>query len=63
MSEPSFADRLKAHGLKIPEAEIPNLEKFVEDLDRAAAFVRSVERSYAEEPSNVFRLTPASAAG
>jgi hypothetical protein len=58
MSEIPFADRLKAHGLTFPEAEIPALEKFVEDLERAAAFVRSIERSYAEEPSNVFRLTP-----
>jgi hypothetical protein len=37
---------------------MPAFEKFVEDLERAAAWVRSVERSYAEEPSNVFRLTP-----
>ncbi len=58
MSEITFADRLEAHGLKFPESEIPALEKFVEDIDRAAAFVRSIERSYAEEPSNVFRLMP-----
>jgi len=58
MSDIPFADRVKAHGLKIPEAEMPAFEKFVEDLERAAAWVRSVERSYAEEPSNVFRLTP-----
>ena len=58
MTKTEFSARLKEHGLKIPEAEIANLQAFVEDLDRAAAFVRSVERSYAEEPSNVFRLKP-----
>jgi hypothetical protein len=59
MSDNSFDDRLKASGLRFPEGEIANLKTFVEDLDRAAAFVRSIERSYTEEPSNVFRLTPA----
>ncbi|MGI4941537.1 MAG: hypothetical protein ACRYHQ_13415 [Janthinobacterium lividum] len=63
MSADSFDDRLKASGLTFPEAEVANLRAFVEDLDRAAAFVRSVERSYAEEPSNVFRLTPAMPGG
>jgi hypothetical protein len=58
MSETAFVERMKSYGLKFPEAEIPALEKFVADVDRAAAFVRSIERSYAEEPSNVFRLTP-----
>jgi hypothetical protein len=57
MSETSFADRLKVHGLKFPESEIPALEAFVQDLERAAALMRSIERSYAEEPSNAFRLT------
>ena len=38
---------------------MPKLEELVRDMERAAAAVRSVERSYLEEPSNVFRLTPA----
>ncbi len=58
MSDTSIADRMKAHGLKLPEAELPKFEEFVKDLDRAAAFVRSVERPYSEEPGNVFRLAP-----
>ncbi len=54
----AFDDRMKKYGLKLSEAEKPKLEELVKDLDRAAAAIRSVERSYAEEPSNVFRLTP-----
>jgi hypothetical protein len=57
MSE--FDDRMKKYGLKLSDAEKPKLEQLVKDLDRAAEAIRSVERSYLEEPSNVFRLTPA----
>jgi hypothetical protein len=56
MTDSEFADRLKEHRLVIPAAEIADLKAFVEDLDSAGEFVRMVERSYAEEPSNVFRL-------
>ncbi|WP_158746595.1 hypothetical protein [Acidisphaera sp. L21] len=56
MTETEFIARLKEHGLVIPETEVPALQAFVEDLERAAEFVRATERSYAEEPSNVFRL-------
>mgnify|MGYP001226984087 CR=1 FL=1 len=57
MSALPFADRMASLDLKLPtEAEIPKLEELVKDLDRAAAFIRSVERSYLEEPVNVFRL-------
>jgi hypothetical protein len=59
MSELSFEARMAAYGLRLPAAEMPKLAELVKDMDRAAASVRSVERSYLEEPSNVFRLTPA----
>jgi len=58
MSEPTFEARMAAYGLKLPPAEMPKLEELVKDLERAAANVRAVERSYTEEPSNVFRLKP-----
>lgn len=57
MTEPSFETRLASLGLRLPPDEMPKLEELVKDLERAAAFVRSIERSYLEEPSNVFRLT------
>jgi hypothetical protein len=53
-----FEARMAALGLKLPAAEIPKLEAIVKDLERASAFVRSVERSYLEEPSTVIRLAP-----
>jgi hypothetical protein len=58
MSEISFEARMAAYGLHLPATEMPKLEELVKDLERATA-VRSVERSYLEEPCNVFRLTPA----
>ena len=61
MPEPSFDARLEASGLRIPEHERANLAAFVADLDRAAAFVRSVRRGYSEEPATVFRLEPTAA--
>jgi hypothetical protein len=61
MSEPDFAARMAAHGLRLPDAEVPKLEAVVADLERAAAAIRAVQRSYAEEPVNVFRLAPAPA--
>ena len=60
MTEIPFADRMAAAGLTLPPAEAARLEALVKDLDSAAAAMRAVERSYAEEPSNVFRLRPAS---
>lgn len=58
MAEKSFTDRMAELGLKFPEEEIPAFESFVADLERAAAFVREMDRSFAEEPSNVFSLVP-----
>jgi len=59
MSDPSFEARMAAYGLKLSAAETPKLADLVKDLERAAAAISAVKRSYAEEPSNVFRLTPA----
>jgi hypothetical protein len=56
MTETPFEARMAAHGLKLSPAETAKLEELVKDLDRAAAAIRAVERSYLEEPSNVFRL-------
>ena len=56
MSGISFASRMAALGLHLPAAELPPLEELVRDLERSAAAIRAVERSYLEEPSNVFRL-------
>ncbi len=59
MSDTNFEARMAAMGLRLPPAEVPKLEGLVQDLERAAAAIRAVERGYAEEPINVFRLTPA----
>ncbi|MEJ1161364.1 hypothetical protein [Prosthecomicrobium sp. N25] len=62
MTELPFKTRMEVLGLRLPtEAEVPKLEELVKDLDRAAAFIRSIERSYAEEPVNVFSLAPKAA--
>ena len=55
----SFADRLSALGLhRFPEQDQADLERAVRANDEAAARIRGA-CSYAEEPSNVFRLSPA----
>lgn len=59
MSDPSFEARMASHNLRLPAAEAAKLAELVIDLDRAAAAIRAVARGYAEEPSNVFRLTAA----
>ena len=56
MPDPSFADRVTAHGLCFPEDELPALEAFVANLEEAALFIRAVTRGYDEEPSNIFTL-------
>ncbi len=54
-----FADRLSALGLdRFPEQDRAHLEQVVRSIEEAAARVRAT-CSYAEEPSNVFRLSPA----
>jgi hypothetical protein len=58
MTEVPFELRLAAAGLTLSEAEKPKLAELVKEIDRAAAMVRSAERSYLDEPSNVFRLVP-----
>lgn len=58
MTEPTFKDRMAAMGLSFPEEEIASFEAFVGDLERAAEFVRALDHSYADEPSNVFSLIP-----
>jgi hypothetical protein len=57
MSDPAILKRLEELELRIPEAEMPYFEEFVKDLERAAKFIREVDRSYLEEPAVVF--TPA----
>ena len=54
MPAPEFVQRMSALGLTFPDAEIDAFERFVADLERAAAFVREIDRSFAEEPSHVF---------
>ncbi len=57
----SFADRLDALGLeRFPEQDRAGLERVVLANDEAAARIRNA-CSYAEEPSNVFRLGKADA--
>jgi hypothetical protein len=58
MSETDFAARMAAKGLRLPAVEVPKLEALVADLEHAAAAIRAVQRSYVEEPANVFRLAP-----
>ncbi len=54
-----FADRLRALGLeRFPEQDRADLERVVIANDEAAARIRGA-CFYAEEPSNVFRLSPA----
>ena len=54
-----FAERLRALGLdRFPEQDRADLERAVRANDEAAARI-SGACSYAEEPSNVFRLSPA----
>lgn len=60
MPDPAFIARMNALGLSFPEEEIDAFQGFVADLERAAAFVRDIDRSFAEEPSNVFTPAPAS---
>lgn len=59
MPNPAFVARMAEVGLSFPEAEIDAFESFVADLERAAAFVRDIDRGFAEEPSNVFTPAPA----
>ena len=54
MATPGFIQRMADLGLRFPEAEIDSFESFVADLERAATFVREIDRSFAEEPSHVF---------
>lgn len=58
MSEIKFEARVKAIGLRPRPDDLVLLEAMVKDLDRAAFMLRG-PRSYAEEPSNAFRLKPA----
>lgn len=55
----SFAERLSALGLdRFPAQDRADLERVVRSIDEAAARIRAA-CSYEEEPSNVFRLSPA----
>ena len=55
----AFVDRLNAIGLhRFPEQDRADLERVVRSNDEAAARIRYA-CGYAEEPSNVFRLSPA----
>ncbi len=59
MSDMTFAARLAALGLNLADAEKPPVAELVAEMDRAAAVVRAMDRGYFDEPSNVFRLAPA----
>lgn len=61
MTRMTFAERLKALGLAVPEAELAPLERMVTDLEAAARQLR-VPRPVAQEPATVFRLRPEGAA-
>lgn len=54
MAEIPFEARLQACGLRLPAAEVAELEALVRDMDAAAATVRAVERGYWEEPLSRF---------
>lgn len=59
LADMTFADRLAALGLeRFPAQDRADLERVVRSLEEAAART-SGACSYAEEPSNVFRLAPA----
>jgi hypothetical protein len=63
MAQIPFADRLSALGLdRFPEQDRADLERVVRSIDEAASRIRFA-CTYAEEPSNVFRLSPAAEAG
>jgi hypothetical protein len=51
MPEMSVEARMAAYGLRLPPEEMLKLAELVVDMERAAIAVRSVERSYAEEPA------------
>jgi hypothetical protein len=55
MTKQSFIDRMAALGLSFPAEEIPAFESFVADLERAAVFLREVDRGFEEEMANNFR--------
>ncbi len=58
MTEKSFAARVKATGLSPKADDLPKLQALVQDLDRAAAWVRG-PHAYGLEPLSAFRLKPA----
>jgi hypothetical protein len=59
MAETPFMERLRALDLEhIPAADLADLERLVQHAEDAAARLR-IAFSYLEEPSNVFRLSPA----
>jgi hypothetical protein len=59
MADPAFMERLRALNLqRMPAADLADLERLVKHAEGAAARVR-MAFSYLEEPSNVFRLSPA----
>ncbi len=59
MPEIPFLDRLRAAGLdRFPEQDRAALEQTVQSMDAAAARIR-LDYAFADEPSNVFRLAPA----
>ncbi len=60
MARQEFTQRMADLGLKFPDAEVDAFESFVADLERAARFVREIDRSFAEEPSNVFDVASGS---
>jgi hypothetical protein len=63
MAEIPFLERLRERGLdRFPEADRADLERVVHSIDEAAARLR-LAFSFAEEPSNVFRLAPAAPNG
>jgi hypothetical protein len=59
MADKAFMERLRALNLQhMPAIDLGDLERLVQHAEGAAARVRTAF-SYLEEPSNVFRLSPA----
>jgi hypothetical protein len=60
MTRDAILARLEATGLRLPESDMPAFMALVADMESAAAVARA-PLSYSDEPSNVFRLSPAAA--
>jgi hypothetical protein len=60
MTRDAIMARLEASGLRLPETDMPAFIALVADMESAAAVTRT-PLTYFDEPSSVFRLSPAAA--